>query len=160
MLGWQRTFRLAYWKAEEAINPLPTGGTVLITVAERDRAAAVDVAREFSKLGFKIRATEGTSAHLAAHGISSERILKEHEGRPNITDANKNKEINLVINTPIGKLSKYDDSYIRKAAIKYKIPYITTLTAAMAAARGIAAYSGGKSMLSLSSNITRILKRH
>ena len=117
---------------------------MLITVAEPDRAAAAEVAREFAKLGFKIRATAGTSAYIAGKGIGSEVILKEHEGRPNITDAIKNKEIQLVINTPAGKLSKYDDSYIRKAAIKYKVPYITTLTAAMAAAKGIAAYCSGK----------------
>ena len=82
---------------------------------------------------------------MASYGVVSEHILKEHEGRPNITDAIKNKEIQLVINTPSGKLSKYDDSYIRKAAIKYKVPYITSLTAAMAAVRGIAAYCAGKS---------------
>jgi carbamoyl-phosphate synthase large subunit len=102
------------------------------------------VAREFAKLGFNIRATAGTSSYLLSQGITSEPILKEHEGRPNITDAIKNKEIHLVINTPAGKLSKYDDSYIRKAAIRYKVPYITTLTAAMAAAKGIAAYRNGK----------------
>ena len=145
VLGMARSFGLAYWKAEEAVNPLPTGGTVLITVAEHDHAAAAGVAREFAKLGFQIRATDGTHAYLASQGIISEPILKEHEGRPNITDAIKNKEIQLVINTPIGKLSKYDDSYIRKSAIKYKIPYITTLTAALAAARGIEAYCKGKS---------------
>jgi carbamoyl-phosphate synthase large subunit len=145
VLGMASSFGLAYWKAEEAVNPLPTGGTVLITVAEHDHAVAGGVAREFAKLGFQIRATAGTHAYLTSQGIVAEPILKEHEGRPNITDAIKNKEIQLVINTPIGKLSKYDDSYIRKAAIKYKIPYITTLTAAMAAARGIAAYCRGKS---------------
>jgi carbamoyl-phosphate synthase large subunit len=145
VLGMASSFGLAYWKAEEAVNPLPTGGTVLVTVAEFDHIAAAGVAREFAKLGFHIRATAGTHAYLASQGIISEPILKEHEGRPNITDAIKNKEIQLVINTPIGKLSKYDDSYIRKAAIKYKVPYITTLTAAMAAARGIAAYCKGKS---------------
>jgi carbamoyl-phosphate synthase large subunit len=140
-----QTFGLAYWKAQEAVNPLPTGGTVLITVAERDRADAVIVAREFTRLGFKVRATRGTGGYLADKGIGSEVILKEHEGRPNITDAIKNKEIQLVINTPAGKLSRFDDSYIRKSAIKYKVPYITSLTAAMAAAKGIAAYCEGKS---------------
>jgi carbamoyl-phosphate synthase large subunit len=84
---------------------------------------------------------------LAGYGIDSEPILKEHEGRPNITDAIKNKDIQLVINTPSGKLSEHDDSYIRKAAIKYKVPYITTLTAAIAAAKGINAYCSGKSIV-------------
>ncbi len=82
---------------------------------------------------------------LASEGISSELILKEHEGRPNITDAIKNQEIQLIINTPYGKFSKYDDSYIRKTAVKYRIPYITTLAAAMAAVKGIAANRNGTS---------------
>jgi carbamoyl-phosphate synthase large subunit len=145
VLGMAQTFGLAYWKAEEAVTPLPTCGTVLITVAEGDRAGAVAVAQEFIKLGFKIRTTRGTGGYLEGKGVNTEIILKEHEGRPNITDAIKNKEIQLVINTPVGKLSRYDDSYIRKSAIKYKVPYITSLTAAMAAAKGIAAYTSGKS---------------
>jgi carbamoyl-phosphate synthase large subunit len=145
VLGIAKSFGLAYWKAQEAVNSLPTKGTVLITVAKPDRGSLADVARQFIKVGFNIRATEGTHAFLARHGIVSEHILKEHEGRPNITDAIKNKEIQLVINTPSGKLSKYDDSYLRKAAIKYKVPYITSLTAAMAAAKGITSYCSGKS---------------
>ncbi len=146
VLGIAESFGLAYWKAQEAVNPLPTKGTVLITVAKRDRCALVEkIARQFIKVGFKIKATKGTQAFLCNHGIVSEHILKEHEGRPNITDAIKNEEIQLVINTPSGKLSEHDDSYLRKAAIKYKVPYITTLTAAMAAAKGITAYCLGKS---------------
>jgi carbamoyl-phosphate synthase large subunit len=145
VLGMAPSFGLAYWKAQEAVCLLPISGTVLITVAERDRDASTEVARQFSLLGFNILATSGTQAYLASKGVVAEKILKEHEGRPNITDAIKNKEIQLVINTPAGKLSKYDDSYIRKAAIKYKVPYITTLTAALAAARGISAYCSGTS---------------
>jgi carbamoyl-phosphate synthase large subunit len=145
VLGIAESFSLAFWKAQEAITQLPTSGTVLITVAEYDRPAVGDVAKQFAKLGFKIIATAGTHNFLSSQGIPSVSILKEHEGRPNITDAIKNKEIQLVINTPVGKLSMYDDSYIRKAAIKYKVPYITTLAAAMAAAKGIAAYCEGKS---------------
>ena len=145
VLGIASSFGLAFWKAQEAVTLLPTSGTVLITVSERDRPAVGEVARQFANLGFKIRATAGTHAFLVSQGILSELILKEHEGRPNITDAIKSREIQLVINTPVGKLSKYDDSYIRKAAIRHRVPYITTLTAAMAAARGIAAYCEGKS---------------
>jgi len=143
VLAIANSFGLAFWKAQEAIIPLPTEGTVLITVSEHDRQAVGEVAKQFVNLGFKIKATAGTHAFLASLGISSEAVLKEHEGRPNITDAIKNKDIQLVINTPAGKRSKYDDSYIRKAAIKYKVPYITTLAAAMAAAKGIAAYRDG-----------------
>ncbi len=145
VLGIANSFGLAFWKAQEAVTLLPTSGTVLITVSEHDRPAVGEVAGQFANLGFKIRATAGTHAFLASQGILSEPILKEHEGRPNITDAIKNREIQLVINTPAGKLSKYDDSYIRKAAIRHRVPYITTLAAAMAAAKGIAAYCEGKS---------------
>jgi carbamoyl-phosphate synthase large subunit len=154
VLGIASSFGLAYWKAQEAVTPLPTNGTVLITVTENDRPMVEEVARQFAKLGFKIVATAGTHAFLSSKGIPSTHILKEHEGRPNITDAIKNKEIQLVINTPAGKLSKYDDSYIRKSAIKYKVPYITTLAAALAAAKGIAAYLEGKS------SVTPLQKYH
>lgn len=141
VLGMADSFALAFWKAQEAVVPLPTKGTVLITVAQRDRSPLVaQVADRFARLGFKIRATEGTHRFLADHGIASEPILKQHEGRPNIADAIRNKAIQLVINTPAGKLSEHDDSYIRKLAIRYKVPYITTITAAMAAANGIAAF--------------------
>jgi len=145
VLGIAKSFGMAFWKAQEAVTQLPTSGTVLITVAEYDRPAVGEVARQFANLGFKIIATAGTHAFLSSQGVPSVSILKEHEGRPNITDAIKNKEIQLVINTPAGKLSMYDDSYIRKAAIKYRVPYITTLAAATAAAKGIAAYREGKS---------------
>jgi carbamoyl-phosphate synthase large subunit len=144
VLGIADSFGLAFFKAEEAAQPaLPSEGTVLITVSERDRPAVLDAARRFDELGFKIRATDGTHRFLSEHGLPSERILKMYEGRPNIVDAIMNKEIQLVINTPAGKLSKTDDSYIRKAAIKYKVPYITTLAAALAAAKGIDAFRKG-----------------
>ncbi|MBN1277378.1 MAG: carbamoyl-phosphate synthase large subunit [Deltaproteobacteria bacterium] len=140
VLGMADSFGLAYFKAQEATQQtLPSVGTVLITVSENDRPAVIEAARQFEKLGFKIKATDGTHKFLSANGIASERILKMHEGRPNIVDGINNNEIHLVINTPSGKMSKHDDSYIRKAAIKYKVPYITTLAAALAAARGIAA---------------------
>ncbi len=144
VLGMADSFGLAYFKAQEATQlPLPSEGAVLITVTETDRPAVMELARQFQKLGFKIRATNGTHRFLEGCGIASEKILKLHEGRPNIVDGIKNNEIQLVVNTPSGKLSKHDDSYIRKTAIKYKVPYITTLSAALAAVRGIAAYRRG-----------------
>ena len=144
VLGMADNPGLAYYKAQEAAKQyLPDSGTVLITVSPLDREGGLEAAKQFSELGFAIKATAGTREYLAEHGIPSELILKEHEGRPNITDAIKNGEIQLVVNTPSGKLSAVDDSYIRKAAIKYKVPYITTTTAAVAAARGIAAYRKG-----------------
>jgi predicted RNA binding protein YcfA (HicA-like mRNA interferase family) len=137
-LGMADSFGMAFYKAQEAAQQvLPREGTVLITVSEMDRPAVLEVARQFHQLGFKILATLGTHKFLVNKGIPAERVLKLHEDRPNIVDIIKNREIHLVINTPAGKLSKFDDSYIRKAAIKYKIPYITTLAGALAAARGI-----------------------
>jgi carbamoyl-phosphate synthase large subunit len=146
VLGMAENAGLAFFKAQEAAKQrLPLDGTVLITVSEPDRTRALEVARRFSELGFDLKATVGTRQYLAEHGIDSELILKRHEGRPNITDAIANGEIQLVVNTPSGKLSVEDDSYIRKAAIKYKVPYITTTTAAVSAAKGIAAYRKGHS---------------
>jgi carbamoyl-phosphate synthase large subunit len=146
VLGMAESFGMAFSKAEEAAKQkLPSEGTVLITVASRDRPGVLEVARKFSELDFTIKATQGTHDFLATNGVKTELILKLHEGRPNIDDAIKNGEIQLVVNTPIGKASQYDDSYIRKAAIKYRVPYITTIAAASAAANGIAAYSRGKS---------------
>jgi carbamoyl-phosphate synthase large subunit len=144
VLGLADSFGLAYYKSQEATGQsLPAEGTVLITVDDKDKGGLLEVARAFINIGFKIKTSEGTNKYLADHGIPSERILKMHEGRPNIVDAIKNGEIQLVINTPAGRLSKYDDSYIRKAAIKYKIPYITTTAAAVAAVKGIAAFRQG-----------------
>jgi len=140
VLGMADSFGLAFYKAQDAAQQtLPREGTVLITVSELDRPGVLEVARPFQQMGFKILATQGTSRFLAEHGIESEEVLKLHEGRPNIGDIIKNRDIQLIINTPSGKLSLHDDSYIRKDAIKYKIPYITTLAGALAAARGIAA---------------------
>ncbi|HPO22737.1 MAG TPA: carbamoyl-phosphate synthase large subunit [Smithellaceae bacterium] len=144
VLGLADSFGLAYYKSQEATGQsLPAEGTVLITVEEKDKGGILEVARAFAKIGFRIKASEGTYKFFAANGIAAERILKMHEGRPNIVDAIKNGEIQLVINTPAGRLSKYDDSYIRKAAIKYKIPYITTVAAAVAAVKGIEACRQG-----------------
>jgi carbamoyl-phosphate synthase large subunit len=147
VLGMSDSFELAFYKAEEAAQTtLPTRGTVLITVSAADRThQGVDaVAKAFKSLGFKILATEGTHFYLASIGIESEKVNKVHEGRPNLSDAMKNGEIQLVINTPSGKSSSYDDSYIRKTSIRLKLPYITTLAAAMAAARGIEAIRKGR----------------
>jgi carbamoyl-phosphate synthase large subunit len=143
VLGLSNTFALAFFKAQEATQtPLPISGTVLISIAEQDRnqPAVIETAKRFAELGFHIKATLGTKHFLSEYGIKSELIKKLYEGRPNITDGITNGEIQLVINTPSGKRSQYDDSYIRKTAIKYKIPYITTLAAALASAKGIEAY--------------------
>ena len=164
VLGIANAFGLAYFKAQQAARQfLPTEGTVLMTVSPADRPAVYDVARQFADLGFKIVATQGTHEFLAGKEVNTELILKMHEGRPNIADAIMNGEIHLVINTPSGKLSLDDDSYIRKTAIKYKVPYITTLAAAMAAVKGIAEYRqyqpGVKSLQSYHADIEALTKK-
>lgn len=141
VLGMADTFELAYFKAEEATqSPLPTSGTVLISVNDSDKADALEVAKAFINSGFSLKATKGTCAYLQENGVTCEEIKKLHEGRPNIADSISNKELNLIINTPQSKASAFDDSYIRKLAIKNKVPYITTMTAALASVKGIAAY--------------------
>ncbi|MBL7194971.1 MAG: carbamoyl-phosphate synthase large subunit [Desulfobacterales bacterium] len=146
VLGLADSFGLAFFKAQKATQILlPIEGTVLITVADKDKPSALEPTRLFSDLGFKILATNGTHNFLQEHGIESETIRKLGYGRPHIVDAVKNGEIQLIINTPSGKESKDDDSYIRKAAIEYKILNITTTAAALAAAKGIAARRTGKS---------------
>ncbi len=146
VLGMADSYGLAFFKSQEAIqSPLPLKGSVLITIADRDKPGILETARLFSReLGFKIIATNGTHQLLADNGIDSEAIKKIGHGRPDIVDAIKNNEIQLIINTPSGKESKIDDSYIRKSAIKYKIPYITTTAASLAAAKGITARQKNK----------------
>ena len=140
VLGLAPSFGEAYYKAQEATqNPLPLSGTVLISVNRMDKQYVVDVAKKFIQAGFKILATGTTYALLRENGIECEKILKMQEGRPNIVDAIVNKKIQLIVNTPSGKESIFDDSYIRKNAIKHKIPYITTIAAASASADGILA---------------------
>ncbi len=139
VLGMADSFGMAYYKAQEATqSPLPTAGAVLITVADNDKPAVIETARQLAELGFRLLATQGTAAFLAQHNIQCDTVLKMQEGRPHLVDAIKNGDIHLIINTPGGKHSQHDDSYIRKAAIRYRIPYITTTAAAIAAARGIA----------------------
>ncbi|PJB66315.1 MAG: carbamoyl phosphate synthase large subunit, partial [Armatimonadetes bacterium CG_4_9_14_3_um_filter_66_14] len=149
VLGIADSFGLAFYKAQDAAKSiLPTEGAVLLTVAEHERGPAlVKAARWFAELGFALVATKGTQGFLAAYDIDSQPILKMHEGRPNIADGIANGEIQLIVNTPSGKLSATDDSYIRKSAIKYRIPYITTVAATLAAAEGIAARRAGETKL-------------
>ncbi|HET8732469.1 MAG TPA: carbamoyl-phosphate synthase large subunit [Anaeromyxobacteraceae bacterium] len=144
VLGLARSFGLAFYKAQQATrSPLPLQGPVLVTVAEADRPAILEAARKFAALGFRIVATRGTRAWLAERGVDAELILKLHEGRPNIVDAIKNGELQLVINTPAGRQGLHDDSYLRKAAIQHRVPYVTTAAAALASAVGIAARREG-----------------
>ncbi len=145
VLGMADSYGMAFFKSQEATqSPLPIKGTVLITIADRDKNRIVEAARNFRDMGFRILSTGGTRQFLAEQGIEADLILKVHQGRPNIVDAIKNKGIDLVVNTPAGRLSEYDDSYIRKNAIKYKIPYITTTSAALSATKGIKERQNGE----------------
>jgi carbamoyl-phosphate synthase large subunit len=145
VLGMDDTYGMAFFKTQEATqSPLPIKGTVLITIADRDKERIIASARNFRDMGFRILSTGGTREFLAGNGIEADLILKVHQGRPNIVDAIKNKEIDLVVNTPAGRLSEYDDSYIRKNAIKYKVPYITTTSAALSATEGIKERQNGE----------------
>jgi carbamoyl-phosphate synthase large subunit len=140
VLGLADSFGMAFYKAQEATQTsLPLQGSVLITIANIDKPSAIEAARLFRDLGFKLFSTDGTRSFLAQHGIETEAIKKIGHGRPDIVDSIKNGKIKLVINTPSGKSSQEDDSYIRKTAIRFKIPYITTMAAAVAAAKGIEA---------------------
>jgi len=140
VMGIGDTFGLAFYKAAESAGAvLPVEGNVLLTIADKDKIDLAPIARKIESLGFNILATEGTCRYLQEHGIASQPVKKLHEGRPNLVDAIKNGEIGLVINTPAGRSSKYDDSYIRKTAIQYKVPYITSMAAAAASAEGIEA---------------------
>ena len=144
VLGLAESYGLAFYKAQEGAGQyLPNEGTVLITVTDRDKPGALEAARRFRELGFSLVATQGTCDYLAAHGIEARAMLKVYEGRPNVADAIKNGEVQLIINTPAGRRSVTDDSYIRKAAIKHRIPYMTTTAAAIAAAKGIEARRQG-----------------
>ena len=140
VLGISPSFGEAYYKAQEATkNKLPLEGTVLLSVCDRDKPELVDIAKSFNELGFKIIATGKSYEMIKEAGIPCEKIFKIYEGRPNIADQIANGEIQMIINTPAGKTSAHDDSYIRKAAIKHRIPYMTTMAAAKASAEGIKA---------------------
>ncbi len=140
VLGLSDNFGVAFYRAQEATQVrIPLSGTVFISVNDLDKPEVADVARDFERLGFKILATKGTYDIISAAGINATPVSKLNEGRPNILDEITNKRVNIVINTPIGKKSIDDDSYIRKAAIKNKLCYISTLAAARASVKGIMA---------------------
>ncbi len=138
VLGLSRSYGEAFYKAQEAVqSKLPLAGTVLISVNKKDKDEVVEVAKILAEDGFKIMATEGTYNLITAAGIPATRVKKLYEGRPNVGDMITNGDFDLIINSPVGKGSVHDDSYLRKAAIKAKAPYITTVAAAKVAAEGI-----------------------
>ncbi|MGE5927255.1 MAG: carbamoyl-phosphate synthase large subunit [Gemmatimonadota bacterium] len=140
VMGIADSFGMAFAKAQaSADGALPLEGSVFITVNDHDKDTVVPIARRFHALGFKVFATEGTARHLRARGIPAERVLKVHEGRPNAIDLLLSGRIQLLVNTPLGKLTQQDDYAIRRAALQHRVPYTTTLSAASAACDAIIA---------------------
>jgi carbamoyl-phosphate synthase large subunit len=140
VMGVAATFGEAFAKAQlSAGQILPTGGTVFFSVNDPDKLAVVDLARRYLHLGFKIVATEGTANVLEKAGLSVKRVFKVKEGRPNVVDLIKGDSIQLIVNTPHGQDTFFDEKAIRRAAVLARIPSITTIAAAQAAVEGIAA---------------------
>jgi carbamoyl-phosphate synthase large subunit len=140
VMGVARTFGEAFAKAQLAAGQkLPSKGTIFVSVNDHDKRHVLPLARELSQMGFTLLATRGTAAAISAAGIRAEAVYKANEGRPNIIDLIKTGRVDLIINTPLGRESFYDEKSIRRAAVRYKVPCITTLSAALAAARGIRA---------------------
>ena len=147
VMGVDKSFGLAYYKAQlSAGMKLPSEGTVFISVADKDKPQVVDIAKEFSNLGFKILATRGTYKFLKERGVNAQMVLKYSEGRPNIVDLILNREVDLIINTPSGKRERSDAYYIRRVAVQERVPYYTTLRASRAVLEAIKEYRkvGGK----------------
>ncbi len=144
VLGLSKSFGRAFFKAQEATQvSLPLSGTVLFTIADRDKNAAIEPVRRFREMGFHIMATDGTHQFLKERGMDTEKVSKLELGRPNVIDAMKNGRVQLLVDTPSGSKSTSDSSDIRKTAIQQGIPYITTTAAAIAAAKGILARRQG-----------------
>jgi carbamoyl-phosphate synthase large subunit len=140
VMGIADSFGMAFAKAQiSADGALPLAGSVFVTVNDHDKANVTPIARRFHALGFKMLATEGTARYLRARGIPTERVLKVYEGRPNAIDLLVSGQIQLLINTPLGKLTQQDDYAIRRAALQHRVPYTTTLSAASAACDAIIA---------------------
>jgi carbamoyl-phosphate synthase large subunit len=140
VMGFDESFGMAYAKATlSAGTELPLEGTLVVTVNDADKPVITPILRRFHDLGFRILATEGTSRYLRARGVPAERVFKVGEGRPNIVDHIISGKVQLLINTPLGKKSQYDDYAMRRAAIAYRVPYCTTLSAASAACDAVIA---------------------
>jgi carbamoyl-phosphate synthase large subunit len=140
VMGVAPTFGEAFAKAQLAAGQrLPRKGTIFLSVNDREKRVVLPLARDLASLGFKLIATRGTAAAISSGGVEVEAVFKVNEGRPNIVDLVKTAKVDLIINTPLGRESFYDEKSIRRAAVRYKVPCITTLSAAHAAARGIRA---------------------
>jgi carbamoyl-phosphate synthase large subunit len=138
VMGIDSDFGRAFAKAElGAGEVLPLSGTVFVSMSERDKVLVVPVVKDFIELGFQVVATDGTRRVLQEHGLDVALVLKLHEGRPHVLDAMKNQKIQLIINTPSGEEAQTDARLIRRTALTYKIPIITTIAGAKATAAAI-----------------------
>jgi carbamoyl-phosphate synthase large subunit len=134
VMGIDDSMPMAFAKSQlAASSPLPSGGTIFISVARRDKEAVVPIARSFAQMGFRLLATRGTARYLADRGIPVEDVPKIAEGRPNLLDVMKNGQVALIINTPSGRGSSTDEAKIRGEAVKHRVTCITTLSAAQVA---------------------------
>ncbi|MBC7189965.1 carbamoyl-phosphate synthase large subunit, partial [Candidatus Aerophobetes bacterium] len=159
VMGISDSFGIAFAKAQMAAGlPLPLKGTVFISVADKDKQAVVPLARQLQELGFRLLATSGTAKVLKENGIDVEVVKKIAEGRPNVEDYIKNREIDLIFNTPIGKGPKFDEYRIRRAATVRQIPIITTIPGARAAVDGIRAMKKGEISVACLQEYYRIIK--
>jgi carbamoyl-phosphate synthase large subunit len=144
-MGIDDSFGMAFAKAQVAVgNVLPEEGTIIVTVNDRDKEAIVPIVRRFRDLGFTLMATGGTRDYLARLGVPADFVFKVREGRPDIVDQMVSGNVALLINTPLGKKSQYDDYAMRRAAITYKIPYLTTMSATSAASDALIALKSRK----------------
>jgi carbamoyl-phosphate synthase large subunit len=140
VMGGAATFGAAFAKAQQSVGQqLPENGTAFISVNNDDKPNVLPVARNLAELGFRILASRGTAAYLRAHGIPVEVVFKVNEGRPNVADHILNNQVQLIVNTPLGRESFFDDRAVRRAAMMHEVPCITTLTGAAAAVSAIRA---------------------
>jgi carbamoyl-phosphate synthase large subunit len=140
VMGIADSFGMAFAKAQaSADGALPQSGAVCVTVNDPDKATVTPIARRFHELGFEVLATEGTARYLRARGIPARKVLKAYEGRPNTVDLIVSGQVQLLINTPLGKLTQQDDYAMRRAALQHGVPYTTTMSAASAACDAIIA---------------------
>jgi carbamoyl-phosphate synthase large subunit len=146
VIGLSYSFGESFAKAQiGAGNPLPLSGNVLISVNDRDKNEKIlKIAREFLNLGFKIIATDGTARFLNSNGIPAQKVYKVNEGSPDIVDLVKEGKINFIINTPLGETSRFDEFAIGRSALQYKVPFVTTLSAALSAIEAIKKLKYGK----------------
>jgi carbamoyl-phosphate synthase large subunit len=139
-MGGSSNFGVAFAKAQLAVGQrLPQAGTAFVSVNNKDKTSLLPIARDLADLGFRLIATRGTAAYLRAYGLRVEVVYKVNEGRPNIADEIVNRKVDIVVNTPLGRESFFDDRAVRRAAMMHEVPCITTLTGAAAAVQAIRA---------------------